>query len=601
MFGWQILVLCLAAGIVSAVHLALAGAPVSLQPALHVMPFPGTPDASPSSEIIFSSLTRSDLISVAVRGSKSGMHGGRLAALPAHAGTSFTPTRSFAPGEQVDVMAVLSSPQAGTESGDPGSTKLRFSFTVATPAPRGAVLAIRRYARGGPSLPVARFHSMPGLRPPLVRAGRDPDRRAGDVFLTAQIGSVWAGKGVQGGPMILDSRGRLVWFRPVGHLTATNLAEQRYRGQPVLTWWQGDLASDSGREIVLNRSYRTVATVRGAEGYRLDLHEFQVTPEGTALVDAYEPVEEHLTSAAGARTRVVMDCVIQEIDIRTGKLLWEWHTLGHIPVSDSYIPAPNRTVAYDFFHLNSLQQLPDHRLLISARGTWAVYEIDQLTGRVIWRLGGRRSSFRIGRRARFEWQHDARLVGNRLTVFDDAGVPQEEPQSSAELLRIDTARMTASLIARYHHSPPLLSAGAGNMQVLPGGSVFVGWGSQPSFSEYAPDGRQIFSANLPFGAASYRAYRFRWTGQPTATPALAATSSHRAITVYASWNGATQVASWRVLGGPRAGQLRVLTGRRRSGFETALKIHSGPRYVAVEALNASARVLGTSRTKAVKG
>src|SRR5436305_11770736 len=83
---------------------------------LRVIPFPGTPDSSPSSQVIFSALAPSDLRSVTVVGSRSGRHRGRLQALPAAAGTSFVPAREFTPGETVHVTAVLSSPQAGTAS-----------------------------------------------------------------------------------------------------------------------------------------------------------------------------------------------------------------------------------------------------------------------------------------------------------------------------------------------------------------------------------------------------------------------------------------------------------------------------------------------------
>jgi predicted lipoprotein with Yx(FWY)xxD motif len=580
-----------------------------------VIPFPGTPDASPTSEIIFSSLKPSDLRAVTVRGSGSGPHPGTISALPADAGTSFTPAQPFSAGERVTVTATLASPEAGTESGDPGATRLRFTFTVAVPGASGTAARSRNAQRLGASgtaartrnarrrgasspLPVTTFHSAHGLRPPRMTLTADRDHRAGDIFLTAQIGTFWAGRPLQGGPMILDSHGRLVWFHPLRHLTATNLEVQRYLGHPVLTWWQGNLTYDAGGDVILNQSYRPVATLRGAEGYRLDLHEFQITPQGTALVDAYVPVQANLTSVGGPRRGVVMDCVIQELDIKTGKLLWEWHALGHVPLSDSYL-RPSGSTQYDYFHLNSIQQLPGHRLLVSARNTWTVYEIDQRTGRIIWRLGGRRSSFRMSRGTRFEWQHDARLAGNRLSLFDDADSPQEEPQSSGKSLHIDSARMTVSLAHRYRHSPPLLSSGAGSMQVLPDRNVFVGWGSQPNFSEYTAGGHQIFDGSFPLGMGTFRAYRFPWTGRPATAPALAVRRSHGELTVYASWNGDTQVASWRVLGGARAGHLRVMAHRSRTGFETTVRLRSASKYVAVEALNGSGRLLATSRVRAV--
>jgi outer membrane protein assembly factor BamB len=456
---------------------------------------------------------------------------------------------------------------------------------------------VRRSAGRYSTLPVAHFRSRPDLRPPLVRAGQDLDHRSGDIFITAQIGSYWAGKPIQGGPMILDSKGRLVWFRPVQNLITGDLQRQFYRGRWVLTWWQGQIPPDAGEDVIVDQSYHQVATVGGAEGYHPDLHEFQITPRGTALVVADAPVMANLTSVGGPRHGTVLDCVIQELDIRTGKLLWEWHALGHIPLGDSYLTPPVKSGVYDAFHLNSIQQLSGHRLLISARNTWALYEIDQRTGHIIWRLGGKRSSFAMGPGTRFEEQHDARLAGTTLSVFDDADPPQDEPQSSAKLLRIDPANMTVSLAARYTHSPPLLSDGAGSTQALPDGDVFVGWGGQPHFSEYSSSGQQIFDASLPLAIVSYRAYRFPWVGQPTTRPALGVTVSHNTDTVYSSWNGATRVAMWRVLGGSAAGHLTAIAQERGAGFETAVKLGATPRYVAVQALDSSGGVLGTSRAR----
>jgi hypothetical protein len=450
----------------------------------------------------------------------------------------------------------------------------------------------RHVARRGPGLPVADFHSMPGFHPPLISVGPDADRRSGDVFLTAQVGPFWAGKHLQNGPMILDSRGRLIWFRPLqGDEFASDLEVQRYRDRPVLTWWQG--TSHGGNDVIMNDSYRTVATLGRADGLLPDAHEFQITPQGTAFLNAWTYAPSDLSSVGGPRHGTVIDDVIQERDIRSGRVLWEWHALGHVPISDSY-PKPIGSYPYDYFHLNSIQQLPGGNLLISARNTWAVYEISRSTGRVIWTIGGKHPSFRMGAGTGFEWQHDARLAGRRLSLFDDADSPQKEPQSSAMLLRIDPSRMTASLMARYTHSPSLLSAHQGSTQVLPDGNIFVGWGDQPNFSEYSPTGRQIFDGSFPLGIDSYRAFRFLWVGHPSSRPVLAVTRSQDTLTVYASWNGATQAATWRVLAGPSTGQLRAVAQRHRTGFETAITLQQAWHYVAVQALSSTGHVLGTS-------
>jgi hypothetical protein len=582
-----------------------AASAAAATPALRVIPFPGTPDAAPSSQIIFSALRPSEVGSVSVIGTRSGLHRGHIQALPVAAGAAFVPVHRFRPGETVRVSAELNSPQAGTESGDPGATRLSFSFTVAPAV--GRLPVIRAWPTAGPGGagdsfsaaglgPTQRFHSAPDLIPPRVSISPDLDPSSGDIFLTPQ-------NSPQVGPMILDGSGQLVWFHPLWHGSKNhytgNFAVQRYRGKPVLTWWQG-MAPDGvierpSYDVIMDQSYRTVARVHAGNGYVADLHEFQITPRGTAYLDSPVLTKTDLSSVGGPSKGSVMDYVIQEVDIRTGKVLWEWHALGHVPVSASRLAYSPKQLWYDYFHLNSIQELPDGNLLVSARDTCAVYEISRRTGKVLWTLGGKYSNFKAGRGANFEWQHDARLHGHTLSLFDDAAQPQEEPESSAKYLRIDPANRTASLIRKFDHNPPLLAGAGGSTQTLPSGNVFVGWGSEPVFSEFTARGRQIFNGSFALGVVSYRAFRHPWTAHPQTRPALAVSRKHGHTTIYASWNGATQVTAWRVLGGPAAHRLRPLgPSAPRNGFETQVRLKRWVRFLAVQALDKRGRVLGTS-------
>ncbi len=554
---------------------------------LHVIPFPGTPDVSPSSPVIFSALRPSELLSLHVSGSLSGVHAGRLELLPAGSGTAFVPSRRFRPGDTVRVAATLSSSRAGVAEGERGATRLTFSFEVEvqrTPVatdPNQAVMA-----RSGPG-PTQHFHSAPGLRPPAITATADPDSSSGDIF----AGIV---DGPQFGPMILNPRGQLVWFLP--HRSTANFAVQHYLGRPVLTWWQG-VEPPPAEDVIMNQSYRTVAVVHGADGLTPDPHEFEITPQNTALFSTASITDANLSGVGGPVHGTVIDDVIQEVDIKSGQLLWEWHSLGHVPLSASYAPVTHKSwPPYDYFHLNSIQQLPGGNLLISARDTWAVYEVSRQTGRVIWTLGGKDSNFKMGSGTNFEWQHDARLHGQTLSLFDDADSPQEERESSAKLLRLNPRNRSVSLIRRFTHSPPLLVPEMGSVQTLANGNVFVGWGNQPQFSEYTSGGRQIFNAAAPLGVVFYRVFRFPWIGHPETRPSLAVSRrAHGHTTVYASWNGATQVAKWRVLGGSAAHHLKPVGATAApTGFETAISVSSGAHYFAVQALNRRGKVLGTS-------
>lgn len=441
-----------------------------------------------------------------------------------------------------------------------------------------------------------RFHSQT-FRPAAVSFGADPDHSAGDIFLTPRNGyqrrvNFWRG------PEIVDSVGQLVWFHPLpaGEL-ANNLEVQHYQGQPVLTWWQGTESGGQAEDVIMDGNYHTVAIVRAGAGYQADTHEFQITPQNTALISAVVAVKQNLSSLGGPSHGMVDDCVIQEIDVKTGQVLWSWHSLGHIPLRASYT-RPAGSQPWDYFHLNSIQQLPGGNLLISARNTWGVYEIDKRHGGVVWTLGGKRSRFKVGPLAKFEWQHDARLSGNTLSLFDDAsdGPQQQESQSSAKVLTINLHSMTAVLAHRYVHSPAVVSVSQGNAQTLPNHNLFVGWGSAPEFSEYTINGRQIFTGTFALGVESYRAFRFPWTGTPTTPPDMAnAPGPNGTVDVYASWNGATGVASWRVLGGPTPQSMVPLNSSvPRQGFETQIELHSAPQYFEVQALNSHGHVLGTS-------
>ncbi len=446
-----------------------------------------------------------------------------------------------------------------------------------------------------------RFRSAPHLWPPTATVRRAVGAGAvssGSVFMGPQAGSH-----SQSGALIVDQVGEPVWFRPVpsGHWV-TNFQAGSYRHAPAAFWWEGEVIPPGfgvGEGVVVDAAYRQMARVRAANGRSIDLHEFQLTPQGTALFTCYPPiVHADLRSAGGSSDGHVYESVIQEVDVATGRLLLEWRSLEHIPVSESYLPVGD---PFDYLHVNSIDVLPDGNLLISARNTWAVYKLDRHTGQVIWRLGGKRSDFAMGPHTRFAWQHDARQpVGDAITIFDDGsdGYSSAESQSRAIVLDVDTRRRRANLSHAYRHPHPLLAFAMGSVQSLPGGHVLVGWGNDPVISEFGADATWLSDLRVPSPCQSYRGYRFRWTARPKGRPALAARRNRgsRATTLYASWNGATDVAWWRVHAGTRATHLRAIGIAARKGFETVIRLPAPAAYAAVTALDPSGHALATSRT-----
>jgi Arylsulfotransferase (ASST) len=558
-------------------------------PAMAVSPLNGTPDASPRTQISFLGAPANEIADVSVVGSRSGRHRGRLEAYASSRGASFLLERPFAQGERVTAQALVG-PAGHAE-------RVATTFTIARLSGyRAAAGRPLRLSKGGL---VQSFVSQPTLHPPSVQVVTDsPQAQAGDVFLTPSHGYG------QPGAMIVDGDGRLVWFHqvPSGEIAA-DLQVQSYEGRPVLVWWQGwvppVLGVGFGMDEIYSTAYTPVASVSAGNGYQADLHEMQITPQGSAFITAYSLVDADLSSAGGSRDGVLQDAIVQEIDIRTGLVMFEWHAYGHVALSDSHSSPPSaHGQPWDYFHLNSLSldSWGDGNFIVSARNTWAAYEIDHLSGAVLWRLGGKHSSFRMGPGTGMAYQHDVRWQPDHtLTLFDDGAAPKEHSQSRAIRVRIDWRRRTVELIGRDVHTPSLLAGSQGNDQVLANGDSFVGWGEEPYFTEFSPSGQIVFDAHIPAPGQSYRAYRFPWSATPATQPAAAVRSSGaEAATVYASWNGATGVGAWRVLAGTSPASLVPVATSAVSGFETAVAVNSAAAYFAVQALGAEGQVLRTS-------
>ena len=487
-----------------------------------------------------------------------------------------------------------------------GITRKRFLASAALAGVAGGLLGCGSAGRVRPAYPRRPeggewvFRSRPDLRPPVVAVARRAHGTSpGYVFVAPKNGPGETGPG-QRGPMIVDDEGRLVWFRPLPGETvdAMDFKVQRYQGRPVLTWWQGPhTAYGQGEYAVLDGSYGEVARVRAGDGFDGDLHEFLLTERNTAFITVYEPLPYDLSAVGGPVEGVVAEGVVQEIDVQTGDVVFQWRSLEHVGLEESYFPPPpDPAEPFDYIHLNSIEVDGDGDLIVSARKTSATYKISREDGEVRWRLDGKRSDFTMAPGALTRYQHDARRrPDGTLTIFDN-GAEGESERSRAVVVALDEVAMKASLVLEYVHSARRLSATQGNMQTLPNGNAFVGWGSEPGFSEFHEDGELLFDANFPPGVESYRAFRFPWVGRPGGDPAVAVEPgpSPGEISVHASWNGATEVASWGVLAGPSPDRLRSLGYVPRDGFETTMVARTDEPYVGAEAFDHSGLTLGRS-------
>jgi hypothetical protein len=460
------------------------------------------------------------------------------------------------------------------------------------------------------------FHSAPRLHPPKLLTLRrtQTSKLAPGYFMVANFKNLTTTAPMvgEGGPLILDNKLRPVWFNPVGtHQLAGNLREQTYRGKPVLSWWQGLISSvgetTSGQFIVVDQHYKKIASIKGQDGWVLSEHDFVISGNN-AWVTAYKDVPMDLTKYGGPANGTLSDSAVLEYDLKSGKLIKTWDALQHVPLAQSQShPAPVPGVAWDAYHINSIQLTGGGAFLTSFRNTWAAYQVDS-AGNVQWTLSGNPaiSTFKLPANAQFHFQHDVQLLrGNQVSLFDDACCGILGPGKFAPpfgptrglVLKLDTTHHTGSLAAQYirNKNKNFDAAFLGSTRLLSNGNVAIGWGSQPYISEVSKTGKVLLYARWPDPDVNYRVYVQKWRGTPYFPPSGAVRKAHGKTTVYASWDGATQVAKWRVLAGKDAKHLGTIVTKPKNGFETSISL--GPlsfKKYKVQALDAKGHVLRTS-------
>jgi len=454
-------------------------------------------------------------------------------------------------------------------------------------------------AQAGPP----KYRSRPDLRtlPDVTITTAANGTVPGYICLTPASGTgLW-------GPLMVDEKGSPVWFKKVPDpaTVAIDFKVQQYRNKPVLTWWEGTIGGTGGQGVgqgefvIADQSYREITRVRAAGNDQADQHDFVITPRNTALFWVYEAMPYDLTALGGPKDGVLHDGVLQEIDIATGKLLFQWRAHEHVGLDESYAPLPEGDSAhlpYDFFHANSVGLAADGNVIASSRHTWTTYKINHSTGKVIWRLGGKKSDFTIEEKAKFAWQHDFRQRRDgTYSIFDNGnGVTKVHDYSRGLVMKLDEAARTAKFVAEYVHPDKLSAPTQGCFRELADGGSFIGWGQMPYFTEHNADGTVRLAGHLPLDNQSYRAYKVDWTGLPLDQPALGLRVENGTVIVSASWNGTTKVTKWRARSGAQPGALAAAVEAPRSGFETTMTVQGTPEYVIAEALDATNKVLGVS-------
>jgi hypothetical protein len=364
----------------------------------------------------------------------------------------------------------------------------------------------------------------PTAPPPVTILTNHASRADGDFFISP-FGDQTT---YANGPEILSPEGKVVWFHavPAGE-EAADFRTQVYDGKPVLTWWQGTGLGglSQGTDVVYNDRYQQIATVNAGNGYSADGHEFLITPWNTALILSYTTATADLTSIDGPADQTVIDGIVQEIDIKTGKVLFQWNSADHVPYSASEQPLPaSASTPWDWFHVNAVKVAWNGSLLIDARDTWTTYDVSLRTGRINWQLGGKDSNFSevaapgqvLDNASQiFSWQHDPQQVGpDEYTFFDNESSGTPELSTSREVtVRLNFRSKVATLVSSIDQPEGLVAASQGNAQTTRNGDTVVGWGALPYFSAFSRSGALLFNAEFPSGINTYRAYQLPWLPQ----------------------------------------------------------------------------------------
>lgn len=542
---------------------------------VRMSPQPGSRYALPATTIAFRGVTADQLGNVMVSGTVSGPSSGILREHSDGQGVSWINDTAFFDAEEVTVSAAIPL----TTAADGTAT-----FAIGEQSPRPSAEASED-TEPDPDV-VHSFKSRPDLAPIKVDVTLFDDERTTDglIAVTPHVPNGQAGATIYG------NSGQPIWHNVAAnpHHPIYCLKVQEYLEEPVLTWSEGAKRIGYGYAhfVIANDAYEPIAYVQGGNGVNgLDVHDMVLTDYGTAWAFSYHPV---WTDDAGTR-RNVLECVIQEIDVSTGDVWWEWHSLDHVPLDESYAARPdNPDNAWDYIHINSIEVDHDGGLLISSRTTHAIYRISTENHHVIWRLGGKESDFPLEPDEVFAWQHDARrLDDGTVSIFDNLD-DSNEVDSRGMVFELDEDAMTATLVREYHRDGSMHSPFQANMQTLDNGNVFIGWGSGPRVSEFTHEGEMIFDMRYHDGI-SYRGYRVDWSAKPSRPiDYLVEDAADGSLTCFVSWNGATDIAEWAVMS-----DAEEVARVAKDGFETEITGIPISAHMEVQALDADGQVLGS--------
>jgi hypothetical protein len=317
-----------------------------------------------------------------------------------------------------------------------------------------------------------------------------------------------------------DSTGTIVWYRGFPEHSGAGVGEvkQQYNGNITAfignTWgWQPTF----GQFVELDAAGRTIRNWTAPMPFYMDNHELLLTPGAGG-----NPIGHYLTYDL-RRTDLrpiggLPDVLLAGHQIvratASGQVQFFWNAWDHLELED-WIDEPGflkQLPNVDFDHPNSLVLTPDGHYLVSMRHMGQVLKVHYVTGAVIWRLGGRRSDFRIENDPLgfFSGQHAAWILPNGNLLLYDNGNRHDPPQSRVAEYALDMDRMVATLVWEYRPSPIVFTQFVGFVERLASGNTFISWGNVGRLTEVTPSGAVVWEGVLNRRGSPYMdGYRVR--------------------------------------------------------------------------------------------
>ena len=368
------------------------------------------------------------------------------------------------------------------------------------------------------------YYSTDITSPLLLVNHWDPSRTESSSYIFLTLDS--PGDDRRTGPVIYRTDDLSLVYSDLHWSAAHNAHVGQFNGKDYLVFIeQYQLGGGPSTKCLLYDSTYSLAydiSSHGAEDAFIELHECQITGDGSVIVILKEIVPFDLTAVGGPEDGQILDNIVQEVDIETGELLWTWRGSDHYNLSDSYVEYKHGDGAYDYMHMNSADKASvpisppswhiinqnktaEGNFLISARHTHSIVLVDGESGSIKWTLGGKQNHFgdiSTSGNVDFAWQHHARFTQTydpdrnetgtlnpwlTLTLFDNHNILGATgctaSCSRGKRIELIAENRTARLVSEFYHPESLVSKFEGSYQTIQNGNVFLGWGANPTFTE----------------------------------------------------------------------------------------------------------------------